>query len=662
MNAVLPAAGWVGAFLGLAASLALALQGFRAQHRPVSVRRGQLSVPVWCMVGGAVLSMAALEFALLTNNFTMSYVAETHSRATPLLFTITTAWSALGGSIVLWTLILAGYTATVLRGVRDTADRLGTGALAVMGLVAAFFFGLVTTIANPFKILPNPPADGPGPNPLLQDHILVAFHPPALYLGYVGFTVPFAFAISALLLRRGGVEWLRRTRRANLVAWSFLTLGLVIGAWWSYEVLGWGGYWAWDPVENAALIPWLVATAFLHSAVVQTKRGMLQAWNFVLVLAAFALTILGTFLTRSGVVSSVHSFSESGIGPALLAFFAIVLGGGFALFALRGERLASGSRPESLASREGVFLVNNLLLSLFAFVVLTGTVYPILVEAITGDQVSVGRPFFDRMAVPLSFGLLLAMGVGPFTPYRAATRQVMWRRLRLPLLLASAGAAGLVLAGVRVPSVVAVSAIAIAMIAGSVQQLVTSAPSLRPSGVLRVLRGQRGYWGGQLAHLGVAVIAVVIAVSGGMTERSTVTLERGQSAEFAGYEVTFLGVRDFQTSGRSVTEADIQLSEHGSVQRVATPRLSSFRGQAQSVAAPSVWSTPTQDIYVALAQFNPNRVTINLYRYPLMVWMWAGGALVVAGGFWALSGRRRKRADENPDRAETTVGASSGGR
>ncbi|MGH3903323.1 MAG: heme lyase CcmF/NrfE family subunit, partial [Pseudonocardiaceae bacterium] len=427
----------------------------------------------------------------------------------------------------------------------------------VMGLVAAFFFGLVTTVANPFGIVPDPPADGPGPNPLLAEHIMVAFHPPMLYLGFVGFTVPFAFAMSALLLRQGGVEWLRRTRRANLVAWSFLTGGLVLGAWWSYEVLGWGGYWAWDPVENAALIPYLVATAFVHSAVVQVRRGMLQAWNFVLVLATFALTILGTFLTRSSVVLSVHSFTQSGIGPPLLVFFVLVLGGGFALFAWRGERLASLSRPESLASREGAFLVNNLLLCLFAFVVLTGTVYPILVEAFTGDQVSVGRPFFDRMAVPIGFALLLTMGIGPFLPYRRATADVVWARLRVPLLLASAAAATVVLAGATAPGVVAVVAVAVGIASAGVRQLVTSTPGRGPRAVLRVLRGRRGYWGGQLAHLGVAAFAVVIAVSGTYATRATVTLDRGESTAFAGYQVTFERSEEHRRPGRSSTDAHI---------------------------------------------------------------------------------------------------------
>ena len=242
MTQVLAAAGWTGAALGAAASLILAVLGLRAQRRPESVPRERLRAAVLCLVGGAVLSMAALEVALLTDDFGIRYVAENHSRATNWFYSVTAAWSALEGSIVLWTLVLAGFTAVALRQVQSTDDRLGTGALAVMGLVGVFFFGLVATVANPFTIEAVPPADGAGGNPLLQDHVLVAFHPPMLYLGYVGFTVPFAFAMSALLLRQGGVDWLRRTRRANLVAWTSLTAGLVLGAWWSYEVLGWGGY------------------------------------------------------------------------------------------------------------------------------------------------------------------------------------------------------------------------------------------------------------------------------------------------------------------------------------------------------------------------------------------------------------------------------------
>ena len=648
------AVGWTGIALGLASSLVLAVLGLRAQRHPDRVRRNQLRVAVLGMVAGAAVAFGALEVALLTDDFAVSYVAENSARATPVLFTITSAWSALEGSIVLWVLVLAGFTATVLRGVRDTDDRLGTGALGVMGVVAVFFFGLVSTVANPFGIVAEPPLDGPGPNPLLQNHLLVAFHPPLLYLGYVGFTVPFAFAMSALLRGEAGPEWLRRTRRANLVAWTGLSGGLVLGAWWSYEVLGWGGFWAWDPVENAALIPWLAGTAFIHSAVVQVKRGMLQAWNVVLVIATFALTILGTFLTRSSVVASVHSFTQSAVGPALLGFFLLVLVGGFGLFAARGHRVVSASRPESLASREGAFLVNNVLLALFAFVVLLGTLYPVFVEAFTGSQVSVGRPFFDRMAVPLSLGLLAVMAVGPVTPYRRATRRVLADRLRVPLLVASAAAAAVVLAGLRSAAVAAVVFLAVLIVAVSVRELLVTVPERSPAGLLRLVRGRRGFWGGQLAHIGLALVAVSVAVSGSLAQRSSATLAPGQSVGFAGYTVTYEGPIERQLPDRKILAARFVLQEGGRVVRVAEPRLSTFPNQVQAVAAPSVWTTPTQDVYVALTRLDDQRAAVKLYRYPLMWLLWAAGFLVVLGGLWALGGRlpRRVQAEAPPAPAE----------
>lgn len=658
MNALVPGLGWAGAALGLLGSLATAVLGLRTQRHPSPVLYRQLRTAVLCVAVGGVVAMAALEVALLTDNFAMSYVARNHARATPLLFTITGAWSALEGSIVLWTLVLAGFTVAVLRQVRGPQDRLGTGALGIMGIVGVFFFGLVTTVANPFKVLSVIPADGVGTNPLLQDDTMVALHPPLLYLGYVGFTVPFAFAMSALLIRQGGVDWLRRTRRSNLVAWSFLSAGLVVGAWWSYKVLGWGGFWAWDPVENAALMPWLVATAFIHSSVVQVKRGMLQAWNFVLVIATFGLTILGTFLTRSSVILSVHAFSQSAVGPLLLGFFVLVVGGAFVLFAIRGERIASMSRPESLASREGAFMVNNLLLSLFAFVVLVGTLYPVVVQAVVGQQVSVGRPFFDRMTVPLSFALLLTMGVGPFTPYRKAAAGVVWARTRVPLLVGSAAVAGLVVAGLRSVDVAAVVLIAVTVGAASVRQLLVVVPDRRPRSFLRVLTGQRAYWGGQLSHLGLCLVAVIIAVSAGLATRTTVTLQRGASATFAGYTLTFTQAVRHPQPDRIINDAHVSFRRGGDVQFVATPRLTDFPNQQLAVGAPSIDSTPRRDIYVALAQYDPNKVTLNLIRYPFMSWLWVGGGLVVAGGFWALAGRTRR--SDPPNEPFTPTASQSG--
>ena len=291
-------------------------------------------------------------------------------------------------------------------------------AMLVLFVVSAFFFALMLGPADPFIAVNPPPGyDGPGPNPLLQNHILMAFHPPILYLGYVGFTVPFAFAISALITGRLDENWLTATRRWTLAAWGFLTLGIVLGAWWSYETLGWGGYWAWDPVENASFLPWLTGTAYLHSVVVQERQGILRVWNLSLVIATFSLTILGTFITRSGILASVHSFTESGIGPSILGFFAVTVAVSLALIAWRGDQLRSNVRIASPASREGAFLMNNALFAAFAFVVLLGTVFPLLVEAFDGREISVGNPYFDRMTRPVGFALLFLMAVAPVLPW-----------------------------------------------------------------------------------------------------------------------------------------------------------------------------------------------------------------------------------------------------
>ncbi|MDH3308102.1 MAG: cytochrome c biogenesis protein CcsA, partial [Acidimicrobiia bacterium] len=374
MNAAL---GDLGVLVALVGATLLVVEGLRgARPEPARYRRGALA-----LLSGSVVAMLALELALLTDDFSMAYVANHSATTTPFVFKVASAWAALEGSIVLWGLVLATFTWLVYRRFAAGPDRLGAGALAVMGAVALFFFGLMLTVANPFEVciqtagascLASSPwpwsaavaiADGLGPNPLLQNHILMAIHPPVLYAGYVGLTVPYAFAMSALVLREPGVEWARRTKHWTLITWSFLSLGILLGMWWSYEVLGWGGYWAWDPVENASILPWLAATAFIHSSFVQIRRGMLQAWNFVLVISAFSLTILGTFLTRSGTIASVHSFTQSAIGPLLLAFLAVVLVASFSLFALRSNLVAQSPRLESLSSREGAFLANNLLLT-----------------------------------------------------------------------------------------------------------------------------------------------------------------------------------------------------------------------------------------------------------------------------------------------------------
>src|SRR5438045_4763271 len=431
MSATLGTAGvWLGLFGAVVGVATLGLGLYRRDARLLDAGRKY----TWVIVAGAVLGVIAMETALLRHDFSLKYVAENGSRQTPLLFTITGMWSALEGSILLWALVLSGYLAVMVRHFRDrVTDPLVAWATLTVFVVAAFFFLLMVGPANPFRLVSGTiPTDGPGPNPLLQNHPLVAFHPPMLYLGYVGFTIPFAFAVAALVTGRLGEGWLIETRRWTLFAWGFLTVGIVLGAWWSYEVLGWGGSWAWDPVENASFLPWLTGTAYLHSVMVQERRGMLRVWNLALLCATFSLTILGTFLTRSGVLDSVHAFTESGIGIWILTFFAATVLVTIGLIGWRGDRLRAPGRIDSPLSREGAFLFNNLFFAVFAFAVLLGTVWPLIVEAVNGERLSVGRPWFDFFGMVLGLGLLLMMAIAPVLPWRKSSTETLLRRLQWP--------------------------------------------------------------------------------------------------------------------------------------------------------------------------------------------------------------------------------------
>src|SRR5688572_5979833 len=394
-------------------------------------------------------------------------------------------------------------------------------ALLVLFVVTAFFFFLMVGPTNPFRSFDPPPGfDGPGPNPILQNHVLVAFHPPMLYLGYVGFTVPFAFAFAALITGRVGEGWLLETRRWTLFAWGFLSLGILLGAWWSYEVLGWGGYWAWDPVENVSFLPWLTGTAYLHSVMVQERRGMLRVWNLSLVCATFALTILGTFLTRSGVLDSVHAFSNSLIGPLLLGFFALIVLVTCGLIAWRGDELRSPGRIDSPVSREGAFLVNNLLFGAFAFVVLLGTVFPLVLESVTGDLVRVGEPFFNTMARPIGLALLFLMAVAPVLPWRKASLETLAQRLHWP---------GWIGAGCLVVAVVLGARGLAPLLAFGLGGFAAGA-ALRQVLLATRRQGWRGLVGrangGMIVHLGVVLVGVALAASQSYATERDIRLEQ----------------------------------------------------------------------------------------------------------------------------------------
>ncbi len=661
--------GAIGIVTGVAGSAWLAIAAVR-NARGADPDPERLTRPVWTLLGGAVLAMLALEAALIFNDFSLEYVANHHARVTPFPFNVATAWAALEGSIVLWGLVLATFTWFTWRSYRRAPDRLGAGALAVMGIVGLFFFGLQLSVANPFQVCveavangcisssPLPwvaaqaPPDGPGPNPLLQNHILMAIHPPMLYLGYVGLTVPFAYAISALALGLPGVEWLRRSRRSTLVAWTFLTLGVTLGAWWAYEVLSWGGYWAWDPVENASFMPWLVATAFLHSALVQMRRGALQAWNFVLVITAFALTILGTFLTRSGTVASVHSFTQSAIGPVLLGFLFIVLVGSFGLFAARSHLVSESPRLDSLFSREGSFLLNNLLLTIYAFIVVTGTLYPIVVEAFSGDRVSVGEPFFNRLAVPLSFGLLLAMGVGPLVPWKDADPRVVAARLRLPLQIGLLAGAVMVITTSRIGYVVVAVVLGVFVISSAISLLIERAGRAARARngrigteIRRQLRSDTGFWAGQLSHSGVALVAIGMALAANLALHGEVEMAPGDTARFAGYELTYRSPFLTTEPHRRVQGATIEVYRDGDLVTTLRPRANFFGTDTAGITTPAVHSGISGDLYLTLIDIDPTGILLRLNTSPGIWLLWAGGLVTTAGGIWSLTARRRQPAE-----------------
>ncbi len=609
--------------------------------RPNLVKAGRAYV--WVVLAGAVIATIAMQHALITHDFRLQYVADNDSTQTPLLFRITAMWSNLAGSILLWGLILAGWlAATAIRFRRRALDPLVGWATAVGFGVAAFFFGLMLFASNPFAATRGQiPSDGPGPDPLLQNHILVAFHPPLLYLGLVGFTIPFSFAIASLITGRMGEGWLVETRRWTLFSWGFLTVGVILGAWWSYEVLGWGGYWAWDPVENAAFLPWITATAYLHSVMVQERRGMLRVWNLALLISTFSLTILATFLTRSGVLESVHSFNNTGIGPALLSFFAVIVAGSIGLLAWRGDRIRSPGSIASPVSREAAFLTNNLLFGAFALVVLLGTVFPLIAQAVNGSQITVGAPYFDRMTMPLVVCILFLMAVAPVLPWRQTTPGLVRTRLFWPAAVAVATLGACVIGGVR--GLDPLLAFGLGAFAGTsaLRQLYIEVRRRGPSG----FTGPSG--GGMVVHLGVVLIAVAFAASHSFAHSTQLTLKQGQTAAFQGHTFTYLGVNEVSLPTHTAMQAEVKVDGG----RAYTPAVNNYPFAEEAIGTPSVKSSLTEDIYLTLPS-TPAKpggpAVIGVIIEPLVSWIWIGGGVILVGtALSAWPGRRRRR--RSPD-------------
>jgi cytochrome c-type biogenesis protein CcmF len=648
----------IGEFAHDALLVALAILVLGIVVAPVAVRTGRRDwIPVvystlYTNFLLVTIATVAMVVALVTHDFSVSYVAQVGSRATPLFYTVISLWGALEGSILFWAWVLALYGTVVVWLNRNRPGNLIPYTALALLAVSLFFGILLVGPANPFHPVFPVPADGPGPNPLLQNHILMGVHPPLLYLGYVGMTVPFAFAVGAMLSGEvTGDDWIKLSHRWTLLSWGFLSAAIIAGMWWSYEVLGWGGYWAWDPVENASFLPWLTATAYLHSMVLQERRGMLRLWNINLVVGTFVLTVLGTFLTRSGIISSVHAFTVGVIGYYFLAFIALVLIAALVMVAGNSDRLRTSGRMDSAASRETVFLLNNLFLTAFMFTVLIGTLFPLIAEAIRGVKVSVGAPFFNRMTLPMVVMLLFLMGVGPALPWRSATAAEMRSKLLPPLVGALLFCVGALVAGARnFYGVVAFTFVGYAAVANLREYWIGLRARRNAHGegwataLYRLIRGNQRRYGGYLAHLGLLIAALGVAGSSSFRREREMTMKPGDTLTVAGQTIRLKGVWGREEVQRSVIGATVEVLKNGRVVGIIEPRMNYYPTSDQPVPTPQVRSTIGGDLYLTLMAFDPNgaHATIRAIVQPLVSWIWFGGGVIVLGALIGMLPARRR--------------------
>jgi cytochrome c-type biogenesis protein CcmF len=623
------------------AALGLCLAGALTRRRSLAIA-GTRAVTAMAAFTG--LAAAALLSAFAAHDFSVDYVAGHSSESLSGPYLVSAFWSGMEGSLLLWALMLTVFSAIALHRARRTSPRLVAWAGVVLAGVAAFFLALVLVPASPFKTLSPVPADGSGLNTFLQSPGML-LHPPLLYTGFVGFSIPFAFAMAALFTGRLDDSWFTSTRRWTLFAWSALSVGIVLGGAWAYTELGWGGYWAWDPVENASFLPWLTATAFLHSVVIQEKRRMLKVWNVTLILLTYGLAIFGTFLTRSGILSSIHTFSEGPIGKWFLPFLGLLLIGGLATIALRMDTLKSENRFDSLLSRESAFLVNNVLFVAAAFTVLWGTIYPIIAEMATGVRLSVGPPFFNSVFIPIAVAIILMTGIGPLISWRRMSKGALWRMIRMPLGAGAAVAIALGISGVRsVGALLAfalcaftVAAIGAEFARGSRMYRTRERMSVTRALARTVSRNRRRY-GGYVVHLGVVLIVIGIAGAAFRTERQEV-LDPGQTMNVGEYTLTYEGRTSGTTSEKQINTATIQVTRGGSHVTTLRPQRNFHFAQDQAQSEVAIRTTPLEDLYVVVTSFDQDgAAAVRAFVNPLVWWIWLGAVVMLAGITVVLSG------------------------
>lgn len=630
------------------------------------------AVGVAVLLGLAVL---ALEYLLITGHFQTEYVAGVTNTDAALFFKITALWGGQNGSLLFFAFLMSLFTGAVIITKWGAVRSLIPYALAVMEGVQIFFIGLVVFVANPFAQLPFFPADGQGLNPMLY-HWGMIIHPPILYVGFVAFIVPFAFAVAALITRQRGDLWMRTTRRWSLLAWLFLGMGMLLGGRWAYDVLGWGGYWGWDAVENAALIPWLVATPYLHSVTMQENRGLMKRWNVALIILTFALVIEGVFLTRSGVIGSVHSFAQSAIGPLFLAFIAVLFVFSLALFISRWDDLAGDNELDSMLSREAMFLLNNFLFLGLAFTVWWGTHFPVISEAMTGTKIVVGPPFFEKTAGPLFAAVLLLMGVAPLTPWRRVTSRKLLQTLRWPALVGVV-TMGLLYAfsAVKIPAAVLALGFCAFTLTVSLmeywkgvrvrQKKFAENPWLA---LIRLAARNRRRYGGYMVHTGVILCAIGIIGMEFYQVETQQNVAKGASftiaSPFAGtYELAYQGLTPAQGSpGIEVTEAILQVKRDGRPVGEIRPRREFFISQQQPMTISDIHQSGMNDLYVIIAGWEGDgeTATFKAYINPLVNWLWLGGFVFVLGTLVALWPAPEHRLAQPASGNQSVVGSSGG--
>ncbi|HLK12755.1 MAG TPA: heme lyase CcmF/NrfE family subunit [Candidatus Binatia bacterium] len=633
-------------------SVGASVAGAGWRRRDLVAAGAHAAYAVFALVAVAV---AILLRALLTHDFSLEYVAAYSSSTLPVQYTVAALWGGQKGSLLFWVFVLSLFTTLVQLQNRERNRELMPWVTATLMVIAVFFLALVTFVTDPFELLAAPAREGQDLNPLLQNYWMM-IHPPSLYTGYVSASVPFAFAIAALATGRLDDQWIRTTRRWALFSWFFLSLGNLFGARWAYEVLGWGGYWAWDPVENAAFMPWLVSTAYLHSVMIQEKRDLLRVWNMVLVLLTFTLTIFGTFLTRSGVISSVHSFTQSGLGPFFIGFLVAVILVAGGLVAWRLPELRTRGTIESFLSREAAFLFNNLILVGIAFAVFWGTVFPVLSEWVRGVKITVGPPFFNRVNAPLGIVLLFLVGVGPVIAWRRATPRNLRRAFAGPVGAGLAAAVLLRLAGVPLGWAHATFALGVFVLGTVVQefwrgvrarQAMLHEPASRA--LARLVGKNRRRYGGYVIHVGVVAIFVGVAASSAFRVEAQQTLAPGQEMQAGRFTLRFERTESSEDAHVARLAAVVSVREHGRQIATLAPEKRLYKKPQQPTTEVALRSRLTEDLYLVLGSYDPKSglVTLLAYVNPLVSWIWIGGAILALGtavAMWPSALERRERA------------------